>query len=151
MNPDKFKSVAINIKTYKKLEELSKQKFELPISMAKTVEYYIEKGSVDKSLEFMQLHAGDASDLERRIAMLSDVHKVKTNWDEGSAKLCRALQNLMGVETVELIEDFAEEALLFWRPVVLRVCESDPGGTTFAEFYEFGPFDAVGRSGEIPG
>ena len=44
MNVDKFKSVAINIKTYKKLEELSKQKFELPISMAKTVEYYIEKG-----------------------------------------------------------------------------------------------------------
>ena len=43
MNVDKFKSVAINIKTYKKLEELSKQKFELPISMAKTVEYYIEK------------------------------------------------------------------------------------------------------------
>ena len=34
MNVDKFKSV----------EELSKQKFELPISMAKTVEYYIEKG-----------------------------------------------------------------------------------------------------------
>ena len=44
MNVDKFKSVAIYIKTYKKLEELSKQKFELPISMAKTVEYYIEKG-----------------------------------------------------------------------------------------------------------
>ena len=44
MNVDKFKSVAINIKTYKKLEELSKQKFELPISMAKTVEYFFEKG-----------------------------------------------------------------------------------------------------------
>ncbi len=44
MNIDKFKSVAINVKTYKKLEELSKQKFELPISMAKTVEFYIEKG-----------------------------------------------------------------------------------------------------------
>ena len=44
MNVDKFKSVAINIKTYKKLEELSKNKFELPISMAKTVEFFIEKG-----------------------------------------------------------------------------------------------------------
>ena len=44
MDADKFKSVAINIKTYRLLEELSKQKFELPISMAKTVEYYIEKG-----------------------------------------------------------------------------------------------------------
>ena len=47
MNVDKFKSVAINIKTYKKLEELSKNKFELPISMAKTVEFFIEKGFED--------------------------------------------------------------------------------------------------------
>jgi len=43
MNPDKFKSVAINIKTYKMLEELSQKKFELPISMSKTVEFYIQK------------------------------------------------------------------------------------------------------------
>lgn len=44
MNPDKFKSVAINIKTYKMLEELSQKKFELPISMSKTVEFFIQKG-----------------------------------------------------------------------------------------------------------
>ena len=47
MNVDKFKSVAINIKTYKKLEELSKNKFELPISMSKTVEFFIQKGHED--------------------------------------------------------------------------------------------------------
>jgi hypothetical protein len=44
MNPDKFKSVAINIKTYRLLEELAQKKFELPISMSKTVEFYIQKG-----------------------------------------------------------------------------------------------------------
>ena len=44
MNPDKFKSVAINIQTYKLLEELSQYKFELPISMSKTVEFYIQRG-----------------------------------------------------------------------------------------------------------
>ena len=44
MNPDKFKSVAINIDTYKLLEELSQKKFELPISMSKTVEFFIQKG-----------------------------------------------------------------------------------------------------------
>ena len=44
VNPDKFKSVAINIKTYQLLEELSQKKFELPISMSKTVEFYIQKG-----------------------------------------------------------------------------------------------------------
>ncbi len=43
MNPDKFKSVAINITTYKKLMELSEKKFELPISMSKTVEFAINK------------------------------------------------------------------------------------------------------------
>ena len=43
VNPDKFKSVAINIKTYQLLEELSQKKFELPISMSKTVEFYIQK------------------------------------------------------------------------------------------------------------
>ena len=47
MNPDKFKSVAINIKTYKLLEELSQKKFELPISMSKTVEFFIQKGHED--------------------------------------------------------------------------------------------------------
>ena len=47
MNPDKFKSVAINIATYKLLEELSQKKFELPISMSKTVEFYIQKAHED--------------------------------------------------------------------------------------------------------
>ena len=47
MNPDKFKSVAINIKTYRLLEELSQKKFELPISMSKTVEFFIQKGHED--------------------------------------------------------------------------------------------------------
>ena len=44
MNPDKFKSVAINIKTYRLLEELSQKKFELPISMSKTVEFLVQTG-----------------------------------------------------------------------------------------------------------
>ena len=44
MNPDKFKSVAINISTYRLLEELSQKKFELPISMSKTVEFFIQRG-----------------------------------------------------------------------------------------------------------
>jgi len=47
VNPDKFKSVAINIMTYRLLEELSQKKFELPISMAKTVEFFIQKGHED--------------------------------------------------------------------------------------------------------
>ena len=47
MNPDKFKSVAINIQTYKLLEELSQKKFELPISMSKTVEFFIQRGHKD--------------------------------------------------------------------------------------------------------
>ena len=47
MNPDKFKSVAINIATYRLLEELSQNKFELPISMSKTVEFYIQKAHED--------------------------------------------------------------------------------------------------------
>lgn len=50
MNPDKFKSVAINIKTYKMLEDLSQKKFELPISMSKTVEFYIQKAHQDFTL-----------------------------------------------------------------------------------------------------
>ncbi len=47
MNPDKFKSVAINIKTYHLLEELSQKTFELPISMSKTVDFYIQKAHED--------------------------------------------------------------------------------------------------------
>lgn len=81
----------------------------LPSDVCDFFEYYIEKGAIDKSKELMHLHAGDASDLERRLALLSDSHPVKTIWDEGSAKLCRALQNFMGVEKVELGKDFAGE------------------------------------------
>ena len=47
MNPDKFKSVAINISTYRMLEELSQKKFEMPISMSKTVEFFIQKAHED--------------------------------------------------------------------------------------------------------
>ena len=47
MDPDKFKSVAINIKTYQLLEELSQKRFELPISMSKTVEFYVQRGHED--------------------------------------------------------------------------------------------------------
>ncbi len=72
-------------------------------------EYYIERNAIDKSRGFMLLHAGDASDLERHIALLSDVHRVKSNWDEGAAKLCKALQNFMGIEKIELLPDFKGE------------------------------------------
>lgn len=44
MDVTKYKSVAINLKTYKMLETLSTKKFELPISMSKTVEFFITKG-----------------------------------------------------------------------------------------------------------
>jgi hypothetical protein len=44
MDADKFKSVAINIKTYKLLQELAQKKFELPLSMSKTMEFFIQKG-----------------------------------------------------------------------------------------------------------
>lgn len=79
----------------------------LPSDICDFFEYYMEKGAIDKSKEFLILHAGDASDLERRIGILSDIHRVRANWDEGSSKLCKALQNFMGIETVELEEDFA--------------------------------------------
>ena len=44
MNTDRFKSIALNIDTYKKLRELSDKKFEMPQSMAKTASYFILKG-----------------------------------------------------------------------------------------------------------
>ena len=47
VNRDKVKSVPINIKTYQLLEELSQSRCELPISMSKTVEFYVQKGHED--------------------------------------------------------------------------------------------------------
>lgn len=72
-------------------------------------EYYIERGAIDKSREFMVLHAGDAANLERRISLLSDVHFTRCEWDEGAKKLCLALQNFMGIEKVELKKSFKGE------------------------------------------
>ena len=43
MDANKYKSVAINIKTYKMLEDLSQKNFDMPISMSKTVEFFIKK------------------------------------------------------------------------------------------------------------
>lgn len=42
MDSDKFKSVAINIDTYKRIEELAAKRFELPISLSKTIEFFIK-------------------------------------------------------------------------------------------------------------
>lgn len=43
MDPDKFKSVAIKTEVYKKIWEMSDEYFGLPVSMSKTVEYFIHK------------------------------------------------------------------------------------------------------------
>ena len=47
MDTDKFKSIALNMETYKKLREMSDKKFEMPQSMAKTASYFIQKGFED--------------------------------------------------------------------------------------------------------
>ena len=43
MNTDKFKSIALNAKTYKRVREMADKCFPMPISMAKTNEFLIEK------------------------------------------------------------------------------------------------------------
>ncbi len=43
MNTDKFKSIALNTETYKRLREMSDKCFLMPISMAKTSEFLIER------------------------------------------------------------------------------------------------------------
>jgi hypothetical protein len=44
MDIEKYKSIALNMDTYKKLKELANSNFEMPQSMAKTASYYIQKG-----------------------------------------------------------------------------------------------------------
>ena len=41
MNTDKFKSIALNVKTYKRVREMSDKCFPMPISMAKTNDFLI--------------------------------------------------------------------------------------------------------------
>jgi|TARA_R110002012_G_scaffold151802_1_gene311772 hypothetical protein len=43
MDTDKFKSIALNMETYKKLREMSDKKFEMPQSMAKTASFFIDQ------------------------------------------------------------------------------------------------------------
>ena len=43
MNTDRFKSIALGIETYKKLRELSDNCFPMPISMAKTTTFIVNK------------------------------------------------------------------------------------------------------------
>ena len=43
MNTDRFKSIALGIETYKKLRELSDNCFPMPISLAKTTTYIVNK------------------------------------------------------------------------------------------------------------
>ena len=47
MNTDLFKSIALNIETYKKLREMADKKFEMPQSLAKTASYFIIKAYED--------------------------------------------------------------------------------------------------------
>ena len=46
MDTDKFKSIALNMETYKKLREMSDKKFEMPQSMAKTASFFIDQAFV---------------------------------------------------------------------------------------------------------
>lgn len=43
MNIEKFKSVALNIDCYNKLQELSLKRFEMPVSRASVVCFFIDK------------------------------------------------------------------------------------------------------------
>ena len=43
MQSDKFKSIAVNIASWRMLRELADKKFELPISLSKTTEFLIKK------------------------------------------------------------------------------------------------------------
>jgi|TARA_B100000953_G_C17928428_1_gene393077 hypothetical protein len=43
MNTDKFKSIALNAETYKRLREMSDKCFLMSVSMAKTSEFLIER------------------------------------------------------------------------------------------------------------
>ena len=47
MDTDKFKSIALNMDTYKKLREMSDKKFEMPQSMAKTASFFIDQAYAD--------------------------------------------------------------------------------------------------------
>ena len=51
MDTDKYKSIALNMETYKKLREMSDKKFEMPQSMAKTASFFIDQAFVDFSKE----------------------------------------------------------------------------------------------------
>jgi hypothetical protein len=42
MDTDKYKSIALNMETYKKLRVLSDDQFEMPQSLAKTASYFID-------------------------------------------------------------------------------------------------------------
>ena len=46
VNTDLFKSIALNIETYKKLRILSDEQFEMPQSLAKTASYFINAAFV---------------------------------------------------------------------------------------------------------
>jgi len=43
MNKDKFKSIALGIESYKKLQVLSQYRFELPVSLSKVVSFLVGK------------------------------------------------------------------------------------------------------------
>ncbi len=47
MDTSRFKSIALSMETYKKLREMSDNKFEMPQSMAKTASFFIEQAFID--------------------------------------------------------------------------------------------------------
>ena len=47
MDISRYKSIALSLETYKKLREMSDNKFEMPQSMAKTASFFIEQAFID--------------------------------------------------------------------------------------------------------
>ena len=46
MDTEKYKSIALNMETYKKLRTLSDEQFEMPQSLAKTASYFIDNAFI---------------------------------------------------------------------------------------------------------
>jgi endo-1,4-beta-mannosidase len=63
MNIDKFKSIALSLDCYHKLQELSLSRFEMPVSMASVVRFFINKAYTSFIESVNEKHANECWEL----------------------------------------------------------------------------------------
>ena len=113
MDSERFKSVAINIASYRMLRELADKRFELPISLSKTTEFLIKKSHDEyKKME---------SQTDKKLQNLKTLKEHEYGSFSGNMNKIAAAWNLLLKDQLRLGIEPWQVALMYAQAKLIRI------------------------------